>query len=66
MYYMGFSYNEAMSLPVWQRVWFIERMMEEIKRANGNNRSAHDNAADSRYFKGNHRTSPPAKLRRFT
>lgn len=66
MYYMGFSYSEAMSLPVWQRVWFVDRMMEEIKSANGQSRAAHTNTADSRELTGKTRSHAPAKLRRFT
>ena len=30
MYYQGFSYRDAYSLPVWQRVWFIERINKEL------------------------------------
>lgn len=65
MYYMGFTYNEAMSLPVWQRKWFLDRMIREIKESRGS-RSAHDNDPGSRELMGMHRNQVPAKLRRFT
>ncbi len=70
MYYMGFLYKEAYNLPVWQRVWFIQRINEEFRRANENDssasRAAHDNTPDQRAWQGLARESPPARLRRFT
>lgn len=65
MYYLGFSYSEAMSLPVWQRKWFIDRIVTEMKNANAS-RAAHDNDATSRAMRGTARDTVPAKLRRFT
>lgn len=66
MYYMGFSYSEVMSLPIWQRIWFVDRMMEEIKNSGGQSKAAHSNAADSRAMSGKARAQVPANLRRFT
>jgi hypothetical protein len=70
MYYMGFTYNESYVLPIWQRVWFIERINEEIKRANdqqsGASRAAHANSSEARQMMGRARSQVPAKLRRFT
>jgi hypothetical protein len=70
MYYMGFSYIEAYNIPIWQRLWFLERLNKEIKRANeaqsGGSRAAHDNSADARAMQGRSRAQVPAKLRRFT
>ena len=67
MYYMGFTYQECMNLPVWQRRWFIDRMMQEIKASNGEQtRAAHQNDPQSRAFRGLSRDNVPAKLRRFT
>ena len=70
MYYMGFLYKEAYHLPVWQRVWFIQRINREFKEANDRNsnasRAAHDNTPDQRALEGLSRESPPARLRRFT
>ena len=36
---MGFDYNDAYKLPVWQRFWFINRLKEEFKQAKENNQS---------------------------
>jgi len=66
MYYMGFTYTEAMSLPIWQRRWFIERVIEEMKAAQGASKAAHSNDHQSRSLRGVSRGQVPAKLRRFT
>jgi len=73
MYYMGFGYRDCYLLPVWQRVWFIERINKEIKETNKNNggdgastRAAHHNDPSTRAMQGRHRAQVPAKLRRFT
>jgi len=63
---MGFSYKEAYRLPIWQRVWFIKRFSNEMEKANGASRAAHANDPQTRGLTGKHRSSPPAKLRRFT
>lgn len=67
MYYIGFSYEAAMNLPVWQRTWFIERTVEEFKKSNGEqSKAAHSNSHDMRALQGKSHTFAPAKLRRFT
>ena len=70
MYYMGFTYVEGYNLPIWQRIWFIQRLNKEIKQANdresGASRAAHANSSDARALAGRHRTQVPSKLRRFT
>jgi hypothetical protein len=70
MYYMGFSYKEAYLLPVWQRLWFINRTSEEIKKSaeagNSQSRAAHANSAEQRAMQGNSRLNPPSRLRRFS
>ena len=66
MYYMGFTYTEVQNLPVWQRKWFLDRLVEEMKQANGRSRAAHANSAQDRAMSGYHRGETPAKLRRFT
>ena len=70
---MGFTYVECYNIPVWQRIWFIERLNKEIKRANDANngqgaptRGAHDNTPDARQLMGRQRAQVPANLRRFT
>lgn len=35
MYYCNFSYSEAMSISVPERVWFIKRTIEEINKQYG-------------------------------
>ena len=70
MYYVGFSYREAYSLPIWQRIWFIERTNEEFKKAADNeqnaSRAAHHNTPDHRAMAGRARSQVPSNLRRFT
>ena len=67
---MGFSYRESYTLPIWQRIWFIERINEEFKRAaeaNSNvSRAAHHNTPDQRMMAGRSRANVPANQRRFT
>ena len=70
MYYTGFSYTEGYNLPIWQRIWFINRINSEVKRANEANapasRAAHDNTPEARAMMNKQRDHVPAKLRRFT
>jgi hypothetical protein len=66
MYYMGFTYREAMSLPIWQRKWFVDRFVQEMERSRGQSRAAHSNDAQTRTLSGMHRGDVPAKMRRFT
>ena len=66
MYYMGFTYEEAYNLPVWQRRWFIQRINKEIKASQGQSHAAHSNTSDSRALMGRMRQQVPANLRRFS
>lgn len=66
MYYMGFSYDEAYNLPLWQREWFIKRINKEIKASQGQSRAAETNDAETRALMGRARAQVPSKLRRFT
>lgn len=66
MYYIGFGYADAMKLPIWQRKWFIERLVEELKNSNGQSKAAHSNTPDARAAQGMNHAHAPAKLRRFT
>ena len=64
---MGFTYREAYTLPIWQRVWFIERIAEEFKQAaDRGSKAAHDNTPEQRTMMGRSRTHVPANQRRFT
>ena len=64
MYYSGFSYRDAYTLPVWQRNWFIKRINDEISKSQGQSRQ-HE-PADVRQWQGKHRAFPPSNQRRFT
>jgi hypothetical protein len=44
VYHLGFSYQDAYKLPVWQRVWFINRLNHEFKQAKENNSSGRSTA----------------------
>ncbi|MAG26240.1 hypothetical protein CMI47_11855 [Candidatus Pacearchaeota archaeon] len=33
MYYGGFSYSEAYSLPIPERIWFIHRIIAEVNKS---------------------------------
>ncbi len=70
MYYVGFTFDEAYRLPIWQRRWFIERTSKEFKRSSetgdGSSRAAHANSAEQRSMLGRARQDPPARLRRFS
>ena len=70
MYYMGFTYVEVYNIAVWQRLWFIERINKELKKANeaqsGASRSAQGNTAEARAMMGRSRAQVPSKLRRFS
>jgi hypothetical protein len=70
MYYVGFTYKEAYNIPLWQRIWFLERINKEIKRANekggGESRAAHANHPEARAMMGRSRSQVPSNLRRFT
>ncbi len=63
---MGFSYHECMTLPIWKRRWFIQRLNQEIKKSQGQSRGAQQNDPSTRQMMGRARSQVPAKLRRFT
>ena len=44
VYHLGFTYQDAYNLPVWQRFWFINRLKEEFKQAKENNQSPNSSA----------------------
>jgi hypothetical protein len=44
IYHLGFTYQDAYKLPVWQRFWFINRLKEEFKQAKENKTSANSRA----------------------
>jgi len=44
VYHLGFTYNDAYKLPVWERFWFISRLKKEFETAKENNTKATSNA----------------------
>ena len=66
MYYIGFTYNDAYTLPIWKRQWFIERLIKEFKQSSdAPTKAAHHNSPEERAFRGLRPDAPP-RLRRFT
>ena len=67
---MGFTYTEAYKIPIWQRIWFIERINTEIERTSKAeetaSRALHHNGSDARSLQNRSRTQVPARLRRFS
>ena len=39
VYYMGMTYSEAYNLPIWKRAWYLERVVKEINKANGDSKN---------------------------
>lgn len=79
MYYGGFLHTETYRLPVVQKRWYIERLVKELNKGNGNNpdpnnpqpsaaatRALHQNSPEIRELQGNLRSQSPSRLRRFT
>jgi len=70
MYYGGFTYSEAYKIPTRYRVWFIDRINKEFKKAAGtgneSSRASHNNDPGSRAMRGMSRQTGPSRTRRFT
>ncbi len=71
MYYGGFTYSECYKLPIAYRVWFIDRINKEFKKAQeageqANSRAAHHNQSDIRKLQNFARGETPSRMRRFT
>ncbi len=70
MYYGGFTYSEAYKIPTRYRVWFIDRINKEFKKAAAqgaeSSRAAHNNDPGSRSMRGMSRQTGPSRTRRFT
>lgn len=67
MHHLGFTYADAMQLPVSYKRWFIERIVKERNdsAANGqtSSRTMQANDPDVRAMQGKQRHSVPARLR---
>ena len=70
MYYGGFTYTEARSLPIYKALWYVERINKEFKKTNDEgdpaSRGAHNNTPETREMQGRNRTNVPSRLTRFT
>ena len=75
IYYCGFTYQDAKILPVHERTWFINRVIQEFTRqqksAEENNtpmmsKAAHQNTPETRQMLGMSRLEGPNRTRRFT
>jgi len=74
IYYLGFTYTEALNLPIVYKRWFIDRVAKEIKGSAGDNEPGngpskamnHQNDPTYAALAGKHRAQTPARLRRFT
>lgn len=69
-YYLGFTRSDIYAMPIAERMWYIERVSEEIRKASEQSddyitKAAHNNSPDMRALRGQ-RPQTPARLRRFT
>lgn len=82
MYYGGFTASEVGKLPVWQKRWFIDRIIKELNNSKGAgnpddpqplpsaafqaSRALHHNSPEARELQSKTRSQAPSRLRRFT
>ena len=59
------TYSDVRSLPIQYRVWFINRVVQEIKKTNSAN-TATDNGQPGRSASSMPRDNPATRIRRFT
>lgn len=60
---MGMTYAEAYNMPIWKRRWYLERVIQEIKKASGDSKG---NSAETRGLSNKLRPSGPQRTKRFT
>jgi hypothetical protein len=63
IYYLGMTYGEAYNLPIWKRSWYLERVVKEINKANGDSKGS---SQESRGLSNRLRPSGPQRTKRFT
>lgn len=63
VYYLGVTYAEAYNMAIWKRNWYLERVIKEIKNANGDSKGAR---AEERGLASKGRPDGPHRTRRFT
>jgi hypothetical protein len=67
MYYGGFTYTEAYTLPIAFRLWFIRRINTEFEKSNKSaSKAAHQNTPEHNMLMGKHRIQTPSRMSRFT
>lgn len=70
MYYGGFLWHETIHLPVAYKRWFIDRLVRELNKGEGegtsSSRALHQNSPDVRAMQNKARAQTPSRLRRFT
>ena len=59
------TYSDVRSLPIQYRVWFINRVVQEIKKTNAA-KSSGNNSQSSRSSQGMPRGNQSPRIRRFT
>jgi hypothetical protein len=59
------TYSDVRSLPIQYRVWFINRVVQEIKKTNAV-KTASDNSQPRRSAPGMTKDNPSTRIRRFT
>ncbi len=70
-YYLGLTRSDIYAMPVAERMWYLERVNEEIKNSSESSdtepvtKAAHNNTPEQRALRGQ-RPNTPARLRRFT
>ena len=63
IYYLGMTYTEAYYLPIWKRNWYIDRVVQEIKKSNG---ASKGNETSTRALSNKVRPTGPQRTKRFT
>jgi len=57
------TYAEAYNMAIWKRNWYLERVIKEIKNANGDSKG---NRPEERGLANKGRPSGPQRTKRFT
>ena len=60
---MGMTYGEAYNLPIWKRRWYLDRVVKEINKANGDSKG---NTSETRRLSNKLRPTGPQRTKRFT
>lgn len=71
MYWLGFTFTEAMNLPMTYKRWYIERLTKELEKKGPSgetvpSKAPHQMTQEARQLMGHARDQSPARLRRFT